>query len=120
LNNPELQNSMVDAEYQLKTEQAKYTDLQMTLEKQGLDQKAAAATVNSEYKQAQLKADRDKELAKEGLIPDLDEKLSTVKPMSCCSAPSSNWSGFPSPNNRCKLSCQRKKPKSINCARCSS
>jgi len=44
---PELQNSMVDAEYQLKTEQAKYTDLQMTLEKQGLDQKAAAATVNS-------------------------------------------------------------------------
>jgi HlyD family secretion protein len=70
---------MVDAEYQLKTEQAKYTDLQMTLEKQGLDQKAAAATVNSEYKQAQLKADRDKELAKEGLIPDLDEKLSTVK-----------------------------------------
>lgn len=79
LNNPELQNSMVDAEYQLKTEQAKYTDLQMTLEKQGLDQKAAAATVNSEYKQAQLKADRDKELAKEGLIPDLDEKLSTVK-----------------------------------------
>jgi HlyD family secretion protein len=79
LNNPELQNSMVDAEYQLKTEQAKYTDLEMTLEKQGLDQKAAAATVNSEYKQAQLKADRDKELAKEGLIPDLDEKLSTVK-----------------------------------------
>src|ERR1700730_4985726 len=79
LNNPELQNSMVDAEYQLKTELAKYTDLQMTLEKQGLDQKAAAATVNSEYKQAQLKADRDKELAKEGLIPDLDEKLSTVK-----------------------------------------
>jgi HlyD family secretion protein len=79
LNNPELQNSMVDSEYQLKTEQAKYTDLEMTLEKQGLDQKAAAATVNSEYKQAQLKADRDKELAKEGLIPDLDEKLSTVK-----------------------------------------
>ena len=79
LNNPELQNSMVDAEYQLKTEEAKYTDLQMTLEKQGLDQKAAAATVNSEYKQAQLKADRDKELAKEGLIPDLDEKLSAVK-----------------------------------------
>src|SRR5216684_1252363 len=41
LTNPELQNSMVDSEYQLKTEQAKYTDLQMTLEKQGLDQKAA-------------------------------------------------------------------------------
>ncbi len=51
----------------------------MTLEKQGLDQKAAAATVNADYKQAKLTADRDRELAKEGLIPDLQEKLSSVK-----------------------------------------
>lgn len=79
LSNPELENSMVDAEFQLKTAQATYTDTQMTLEKQGLDQKAAAATVNADYKQAQLTADRDRELAKEGLIPDLQEKLSSVK-----------------------------------------
>jgi HlyD family secretion protein len=79
LSNPELQNSMVDAEFQLKTAQATYTDTQMTLEKQGLDQKATAATVNSDYKQAKLTADRDKELAKEGLIPDLNQKLSEVK-----------------------------------------
>lgn len=79
LSNPELENSMVDAEFQLKTEEATYTDTQMTLEKQGLDQKAAAATVNADYKQAQLTADRDKELVKEGLIPDLQEKLSSVK-----------------------------------------
>jgi len=79
LNNPELENSMVDAEYQLKTAEATYTDTQMTLEKQGLDQKAVAATVNADYKQAQLQSDRDKELVKEGLIPDLTEKLSSVK-----------------------------------------
>src|SRR5215472_7520500 len=79
LSNPELENSMVDAEFQLKTAEATYTDTQMTLEKQGLDQKAAAATVNADYKQAKLTADRDKELAKEGLIPDLQEKLSAVK-----------------------------------------
>src|SRR5216684_528558 len=79
LNNPELENSMVDAEFQLKTAEATYTDTQMTLEKQGLDQKAVAATVNADYKQAQLQSDRDKELAKEGLIPDLQEKLSSVK-----------------------------------------
>src|SRR5229473_5355109 len=78
LTNPELENSMVDAEYQLKTAEATYTDTQMTLEKQGLDQKAAAATVNADYKQAQLQSDRDKELVKEGLIPDLTEKLSSV------------------------------------------
>jgi HlyD family secretion protein len=68
LNNPEL-----------KTAEAIYTDTQMTLEKQGLDQRAVAATVNADYKQAQLTADRDKELVKEGLIPDLQEKLSSVK-----------------------------------------
>jgi len=79
LSSPELENAMVDAEYQLKTAEAIYTDTQMTLEKQGLDQKATAATVSSDYKQAKLTADRDKELAKEGLIPDLQEKLSAVK-----------------------------------------
>ncbi|HUJ51408.1 MAG TPA: efflux RND transporter periplasmic adaptor subunit [Bryobacteraceae bacterium] len=79
LSNPELENAMVDAEFQLKTAEATYTDTQMTLEKQGLDQKAAAATVNSDLKQAVLQADRDRELAKEGLIPELQEKLSAVK-----------------------------------------
>ena len=79
LTNPELENQMVDAEYQAKTAEATYDDLKVQLQSKGLDQKAAAATVNSDYKQAQLKADRDRELAKEGLIPDLDEKLSTVK-----------------------------------------
>ncbi len=79
LSSPELENAMVDAEYQLKTAEATYTDTQMTLEKQGLDQKATAATVSSDYKQAKLTADRDRELAKEGLIPDLQEKLSAVK-----------------------------------------
>jgi HlyD family secretion protein len=79
LESPELQNAMVDAEYQLKTAEATYTDTEMTLEKQGLDQRAAAATVESDFKQAKLTADRDVLLAKEGLIPDLTEKLSTVK-----------------------------------------
>ena len=79
LNNPELQNAMVDAEYQLKTAEATYDDLKVQLESKGLDQKAAAATVMSDYKQAKLQADRDKELAKDGLIPDINEKMSTVK-----------------------------------------
>ena len=79
LTNPELENSMVDAEYQLKTAEATYDDLKVQLASKGLDQKAVAATVNSDFKQARLQADRDKELAKEGLIPDLQEKLSNVK-----------------------------------------
>jgi HlyD family secretion protein len=79
LSNAELNNSMVDAEYQLKTAEATYDDLKVQLASKGLDQKAVAATVNSDFKQAKLQADRDREMAKEGLIPDLQEKLSTVK-----------------------------------------
>jgi len=79
LDSPELQNAMVDAEFQLKTAEATYTDTEMMLEKQGLDQQAAAATVDSDYQQAKLTADRDMLLAKDGLIPDLTAKLSTVK-----------------------------------------
>src|SRR5579872_4428934 len=79
LTSPELENSMVDAEYQLKTADATYDDRKLQLASKGLDQKATAATVNSDYKQAKLQADRDIELAKEGLLPDLQAKLSTVK-----------------------------------------
>ncbi len=79
LESPELESAMVDAEYQLKTAEATYTDTEMTLEKQGLDQKATAATVNADFKQAKLTADRDMQLAKDGLIPDIQEKLSAVK-----------------------------------------
>jgi HlyD family secretion protein len=79
LTSPELENSMVDAEYQLKTAEATYDDLRVQLASKGLDQKATAATVNSDYKQAKLQADRDTELAKEGLLPDLQAKLSAVK-----------------------------------------
>jgi len=66
------------AEYQLKTP-SDYDDLKVQLASKGLDQKAVAATVNSRFQTARLQADRDKELAKEGLIPDLQEKLSTVR-----------------------------------------
>jgi len=79
LTSPELENSMVDAEYKLKTAEATYDDLKVQLASKGLDQKATAATVNSDYKQAKLQADRDTELAKEGLLPDLQAKLSAVK-----------------------------------------
>jgi HlyD family secretion protein len=79
LSNPELQTDMLQAEYQLKSAEAHYTDLKVQLESHGLDQKAVAAQVNSDYNVAKLQADRDNELVKEGLIPDLTMKLSAVK-----------------------------------------
>ena len=79
LSNPELQTAAVDAEFQLKAAEAGYTDLRVQLESKGLDQKAVHAQVEAEYTSARLQADRDIKLAKEGLIPDLAMRLSTVK-----------------------------------------
>ena len=96
LTSPELENSMVDAEYQLKTAEATYDDLKVQLASKGLDQKATAATVNSDYKQAKLQADRDNELAKEGLLPDLHgEALRGESPTSWPSGRSWKSSGWP-------------------------
>src|SRR2546423_5938389 len=79
LSNPELQVAAVDAEFNLKAAEAKYTDLRVQLQSQGFDKEAVAAQVSSDYKQAQLKADRDKKLSEAGLVPDLDVKLSTAQ-----------------------------------------
>ena len=79
LSSPEMENAMVDAEFQLKTAEATYADTEATLEKAGLDQKAHAAQVNADYQTAKLEADRDTQLAKEGLISDLQAKLTAVK-----------------------------------------
>jgi HlyD family secretion protein len=79
LSNPELETAAVDAEFQLKAAEAAYTDLRVQLESKGLDQRATAAQVTADFKQARMKADRDEALAKQGLLPDLDRQLSRVK-----------------------------------------
>jgi HlyD family secretion protein len=78
LSNPVLEQETLDAEYQIKTGEADYTDLRVRLESQRLTQEAEAARVQADYSQAQLRADRDEELGKLGLKPDLDVKLSRV------------------------------------------
>ena len=78
MSNQELQTALLDAEYTLKAAQASYTDLRVTLEKQGLDLKANAAQVSADYHTAQLKAERDDALVKEGLVAPVDAKISDV------------------------------------------
>ncbi len=78
LTSPELETAALKAEYDLKAAEADYTNLRVTLAKQELDQRASAAQVSAEFHAARLKADRDSQLAKEGLVPDLDAQISTV------------------------------------------
>jgi HlyD family secretion protein len=78
MSNPELQTALMSAEYTLKAAEASYTDLRVQLEKQGLDQRAVAAQVSADYHSAKLKAERDDALVKEGLVAQVDAKISEV------------------------------------------
>jgi HlyD family secretion protein len=78
LDNPTLQNDLVAAEYALKAAEASLQDLKVQLQSTTLTQKAVVAQSTSDYHTAQLKADRDSQLVKEGLVPEVDAKISTV------------------------------------------
>jgi HlyD family secretion protein len=79
MSNPELQRDGLDAEWQLKAAQAELVNTRIRLEKELMDQQAAAATVRSDFHQAQLQAETNEGLFKEGLVADLTLKLSKVR-----------------------------------------
>jgi HlyD family secretion protein len=79
LSNPELEQAALDAEWQLKAGQEQYKSLKAQLDSQLLDQKAAAVTVQSEYTEAKLNADRDVELARRGLGSELNAKVTRAR-----------------------------------------
>jgi HlyD family secretion protein len=79
LSNPELQQGTVDIEYQVRAAEADYNNIRARLESERMSQQAAAASVQAEYQQAKLQSDTDEELAKDGLIPAINLKLSRVR-----------------------------------------
>jgi HlyD family secretion protein len=79
LSNPQLEQNALEAESQLQGALAEYTSLRVRLESQTLDQKAAAATVRANFSEAKLQAEVNEELAKQGLIADLNRKVSKVR-----------------------------------------
>src|SRR2546427_1911724 len=76
LSNPELESAAMDTAWQLKAAEADEASLKVKLQSQLLDQKAAFATVQANAKQGRLQAEADAELSKNGLISDLQMKLS--------------------------------------------
>lgn len=79
LSNPELVLEVMEAESELKAAEAEYTNLRVQLESQLLTQQAAAASVRAEHHQARLQEEADAELAKDGLVADLELRLSRVR-----------------------------------------
>lgn len=79
LSNPELQQSLVDSELQLRASEADLANLRVQLESQFLNQRAAAAAVTADFNQAKLRAEANEELLKDGLIAQLEVKVSRVR-----------------------------------------
>ena len=78
LSNPEVELAALDAVSQLRGAEAQLAELRVRLESQRLNQEADLARVESEYRQAQLKADTDAVLAKQGLVADLNRQISAL------------------------------------------
>ncbi|MEM1247180.1 MAG: HlyD family efflux transporter periplasmic adaptor subunit [Acidobacteriota bacterium] len=79
LSDPGVEQEARDAELRLAEEEANYRDTEVELQRQLLNERAQAATVESSWKQAVLQAEADEELNKEGLIPELTAKLSKLR-----------------------------------------
>jgi len=79
MTSPELETDALKAEYDLKAAQADFDNLKVTLEKTLLDLKSTAAQVSTDYNTAKLQADRDATLAKDGLVSEIDAKISSEK-----------------------------------------
>ena len=78
LSDPQLQRDVLDAEYAYKAATADLANLKVQLASNLMMQKSAAADIESQYQQANLQADADKQLFSQGLTPGLIAKKSAV------------------------------------------
>jgi HlyD family secretion protein len=79
LSNPTLEQAAVDVAYQIKSAEADMNNLKSRLESDRIAAQANLASVQSDYSQAKIQLDADEELAKEGLVAQLNLRISRVK-----------------------------------------
>jgi HlyD family secretion protein len=79
LSNPQMEQQAIDADFQVKAAQADNETLRLRLEAEGMTQRSAIATINSEYVQSKLQLETDEVLGKQGLVADLILKVSRVQ-----------------------------------------
>jgi HlyD family secretion protein len=79
LSNPDLEQQTLNADWAVKQAESDYNSLKEQLQNQLYDQRAVAATAKSDYLQSKLQAERDAEMARLGLGPQLTADLSKAK-----------------------------------------
>ena len=78
LTNPDVVRTANDADSKLKAAEAELVNLKFTIEISVLQQESAAAAAQADYEQAKLKAEVNAQLFKDGLVSELDLRLSKV------------------------------------------
>ena len=79
LSNPQVEQSAQDATLQMRAEEANLSNLRVQLQNDYLQQKASAATIESDYAQAKMQLDMNEALAKDKLVSDLVLRQSKVR-----------------------------------------
>lgn len=77
--NPELEQSTLDAQFQLKGAQAAYNNTKAQLQNQLMEQRSRAAAIRSAYDTAELQKETNEKLEKNGLVSNLIVKTSQVQ-----------------------------------------
>ena len=79
LSSPELEQAAHDADSKATAAEADLTTTRATLQRELLDQEATTAKAQSDYEQARMERETNDQLAKNGLIAELQYKTSKVK-----------------------------------------
>jgi HlyD family secretion protein len=78
LTNPDVEQAAANADSQLKAAEAELANLRVTLESGVLAAESVAASAKADYETSKLRFEVNEQLAKDGLISDLDRRLSRV------------------------------------------
>ena len=79
LTNPTVERAAQDAELQVRAAQADFEDLRVRLDSDLLNQQASAASVEADLREAQLEAEANEELSKDGLISEIELRRSQIR-----------------------------------------
>lgn len=79
LSNPQMEADAVDYEWQTKQAEANLADLRVRLQSQTFDQQSAVATAQGELKQAEITKDKEEQLFKARLEPEINVRLAQAK-----------------------------------------
>src|SRR5579862_4691004 len=79
LTNPQMEADVVDYEWQTKQAEANLADLKVRLQSQTFDQQSAVSTAQGELKQAEINRDKEQQLYKAQLEPEINMRLAVAK-----------------------------------------